>query len=80
MTPAYDEVIDFLARGMTAKELVEFQPSAAASARFEWLVRKEKSEGLLAEEQEELERVMEVERVLSLAKARARSKLARSQA
>ena len=80
MTPAYDEVIEFLARGMTPQELVEFQPSAAASPRFEWLVRKEKSEGLLAEEREELERVMEVERVLSLAKARARTKLTGSEA
>ena len=76
MTTAYQEAIEFLAQGMTPQELVAFRPSAEASARFEWLTRKEKSEGLLADEREELERAMEVERVLSLAKARARSRLA----
>ena len=77
MTTAYQEAIEFLAQGMTPQELVAFRPSAEASARFEWLIEKEKSEGLLADEREELERAMEVERVLSLAKARARSRLAR---
>jgi hypothetical protein len=71
----YDEAIEFLAGGMTAQELVAFRPSAAASARFEWLIQKEKTEGLLPEEREELDRVMEIERVLSLAKARARARL-----
>ena len=76
MIAAYDEVIEFLACGVTPQELVAFRPSPAASDRFEWLIRKEKSEGLLPGESEELERVMEVERVLSLARARARTKLA----
>ena len=76
MISAYQEAIEFLARGMTAQELVAFQPSADASARLERLIQKEKSEGLLPEEHEELERSMEVERVLSLAKARARARLA----
>ena len=76
MMTAYQEAIEFLAQGMTPQELIAFRPSADASARFEWLIGKEKSEGLLVEEREELERAMEVERVLSLAKARARTKLA----
>ena len=76
MMTAYQEAIEFLAQGMTPQELVAFRPSAEASARFEWLIQKEKSEGLLAEERDELERAMEVERVLSLAKARARTRLA----
>ena len=75
MTTAYQEAIEFLAQGMTPQELVAFRPSADASARFEWLIQKEKSEGLMAEDREELDRAMEVERVLSLAKARARTRL-----
>jgi hypothetical protein len=75
MPLAYDEAIEFLARGMTAEELVAFRPSAASSERFEWLIQNEKTEGLLPEEREELDRVMEIERVLSLAKARARARL-----
>ncbi len=69
---AYDEAIEFLAGGMTPAELLAFRPSPAASERFEQLISKEKSEGLLPEEHQELERTMEVERVLTLAKARAR--------
>lgn len=80
MNLAYDEAIEFLAGGMTPQELVAFKPSAEASARFEWLIYKEKTEGLLPEESEELDRVMEIERVLSLAKARARARLRQSQA
>ncbi len=75
MTVAYDEVMEFLARGVTPEELVAFKPSAEASARFESLIRNEKAEGLLPEEHEELERMMEVERVMSLAKAKARAAL-----
>ena len=78
MMTACQEAIEFLAQGMTPQELVAFRPSAEASARFEWLIQKEKSEGLLAGEREELERAMEVERVLSLAKARARTRLGRA--
>jgi hypothetical protein len=80
MASAYDEMIEFLARGMTAEELVAFRPSAAASERFESLVQKEKTDGLLPEERQELDRIMEIERVLSLAKARARARLSRREA
>ena len=80
MTPAYEEAIEFLARGMTQQELLDFQPSPSASDRLELLIRKEKSDGLLPNEREELEQAMEVERVLSLAKARARATLGRSRA
>ncbi len=76
MIGAYEETVAFLARGMTSAELLAFKPSEDASARFEWLVQKEKAEGLLPDEQDELDRTMEVERVLSLAKARARASLA----
>ncbi len=80
MMTAYDEAIEFLARGMTPEDLLAFKPSPEASERFEHLIRKEKIEGLLPEEREELDRVMEVERVLTLAKARARARLARVEA
>ena len=77
MTSAYDEAIEFLAGGMTPEELLAFKPSPAASGRFEELIGKEKSVGLLPEEHQELERTMEIERMLALAKARARARLAR---
>ena len=75
MTTAYEEVIAFVSRGMTRAELLSFQPSGESCARFEQLIRQEKTDGLLPEEREELEQMMEVERVLSLAKAKARAEL-----
>lgn len=75
MKNAYDEAIDFLAGGMTPASLIEFRPSEDARARFEDLIAKEKTVGLLPEETEELDRMMEIERLLNLAKAKARSNL-----
>jgi hypothetical protein len=76
MPAAYDEAIDFLAGGMTPEQLVAFKPSAAACERLEFLIRKEKTDGLLPDELGELNYMMEIEHVLSLAKAVARQKLA----
>ena len=75
MPAAYDEAIEFLAGGMTSEQLVAFKPSAAASERLENLIRKEKTKGLLPDELDELNYMMEIEHVLSLAKAVARQKL-----
>jgi len=72
MKNAYDEAIDFLAGGVTPESLVAFQPSLEARARFEALIAKEKKIGLLPEEMEELDRMMEIDRLMSLAKAKAR--------
>ena len=78
MTKAYEEIIGFLAGGMTSAQLIAYQPSGESAARFQYLVQKEKTDGLLPDEHEELGRMMEVERVLSLAKARARRNCAAS--
>lgn len=78
MKTAYDEAIDFLASGITPESLVAFQTSPEARERFESLIAREKSEGLLPEEAEELDRMMEMERLLGLAKARARLKIQQS--
>jgi len=75
MKNAYDEAIDFLAGGVTPESLVAFQPSPEARARFEALIAKEKKIGLLPEEMEELDRMMEIDRLMSLAKAKARNNL-----
>lgn len=75
MKNAYDEAIDFLAGGVTPESLVAFQPSAEAKARFESLIAKEKGHGLLPEETEELDRMMEIDRLMTLAKAKARLNL-----
>ena len=72
MSTLHHEAIDFLAAGVTTDQLISYRPSEEAQLYFESLVAKEKREGLLPEEAEELERMMETERLLSLVKAKAR--------
>ncbi len=72
MNTIYDEAMDLLAGGYTPEQLIAFKVSEEASRRFEELIAREKSEGLLPEETAELDRMMEIERVLSRAKAQAR--------
>jgi hypothetical protein len=76
MVRAYDEVMEFLAAGVTPRSLIAFQPSAAAKARVADLIRREKTEGLSPGESSELDRYMQLEHLMRLAKARARAYLA----
>lgn len=79
MSTTYQEAIDFLAAGSTTSQLISYRPSQEAQRYFEALVAKEKREGLLPDEAEELERMMETERLISLVKAKARIKAAEPQ-
>ncbi|HZK81066.1 MAG TPA: hypothetical protein VFC46_08370 [Humisphaera sp.] len=72
MSPAWDEVIDLLARGTTPAEVVAFRPSAAALQRIHDLLGRLKDETLTPEESKEMDQYLLLEYVMSLAKARAR--------
>jgi hypothetical protein len=72
VTRAYDEIVDFIAGGSTPTDVVAFQPSEAAKARVEELIRREKTSGLTPEETSELDHYMHLEHMMRLAKARAR--------
>ena len=76
MTRAYEEVIDFIAAGMTPSDIVAFQPSEAAKARVADLIHREKTIGLSADETTELNHYLQLEHLMRLAKARARAHLA----
>jgi len=71
VSPAYAEIIDFIAAGTTPHNLVAFHPSPAAKQRVQELVVREKSEGLTAEETAELNHYLQIEHLMRLAKARA---------
>ena len=77
MTRAYEEIIDFIAAGTSPRDVVAFQPSAAAKERVADLIHREKTTGLSPEETAELDHYLQLEHVMRLAKARARSYLAR---
>jgi hypothetical protein len=74
MTRVYEEIIDFLAGGFTPDSLIAYQPSEEAKQRVENLIRREKNEDLSREETSELNHYMELEHILTLAKARARAR------
>ena len=76
MNPAYEEIIDWLARGFTPEGLLSFQPSEATHDRVGDLIRREKNEGLTPEETAELDKFMQLEHLIRLAKARVRHRLA----
>ena len=73
MTKAYEELVDFIAAGTTPQGVAQFRASPETMARVEELVRKEKNTGLLPEEAAELNDYLQLEHLMRLAKARARS-------
>ena len=71
-SPAYTEIIDCIASGITPQAVVDFRPSADAQKRVAALIEREKSGSVSAEERAELDHFMELEHILRMAKARAR--------
>lgn len=75
MQKAYEEVVEFIARGTTPDNVVAFQPSDATKARVGELIARHKNGGLSEDEQSELEHYLQLEHGLRLVKARARKHL-----
>lgn len=71
INPAYEEIIDFLAGGITSQSLIEFQVSETIKERVADLIFREKNEGLSSDEKLELDHYLILEHLLRLAKARA---------
>jgi hypothetical protein len=69
---AYEEIIDFIAAGTTPQNVIAFRPSEAAQARVTDLLAREKEGQLSPEEKSELDRYLQLEHLMRLAKARAR--------
>ena len=68
---AYDDIVDFFARGTSSTEVLSYRPSAEAQERVRYLLAKNKAGELTAEEELELERFGELEHFMQLVKARA---------
>ena len=69
---SYDEIVDVLARGGGAGTVLAFRPSAEAQARVRDLLARSKAGTLTDDEQAELDRFEEIERLMQFVKARAR--------
>lgn len=71
----WNDVLDVLSSLPTPEEVLALRPTPARSRRIRSLLAKLKDEGLSPAEREEMDACMEVEHVVSLAKARALAKL-----
>jgi hypothetical protein len=69
---AYDELIDFFARGSSPGDVVDFRPSAHTQERASYLLARNRSGEITADEAGELERFGQLEQFMQLVKARAR--------
>ena len=78
-TPAYHEIIDFIAAGTTPEEVANFQPSPEAQRRIADLLERDREQYLSPDEKAELDHFMELEHILRMAKAKARKILSRDQ-
>jgi hypothetical protein len=72
---AYEEVVEFIARGIEPRDLVNFHPSETTKARVADLLDRRKTGGLSRDEEAELDHYLELEHLMRLAKARARLRL-----
>jgi hypothetical protein len=71
----YDHVADFIA-DMNPSKLLELRATEVARERLTELIEKEKDAGLSPVEKDELDHYLVLERLIRLAKARARQRLA----
>ena len=78
-SPAYFEIIDFIAAGTTSEAVADFRPSPEAQQRLAELIERAKEQRLSPDEKAELDHFMELEHILRMAKAKARQILARGQ-
>ncbi len=73
--PFYEQVLEFLASGPSTQEIVAYRPSKAAQTRFSRLLAANRECQLSAQEEEELDHYIDMDRMLSLLKAKASTRL-----
>jgi hypothetical protein len=73
--PLYEQVLDFLVESPSPQEIIAFRPSAAAQKRFSALLALNRERDLTTTEAEELEHYIQIDRMMSLLKAKAYRRL-----
>lgn len=69
----FEEIVKFIADTAGAEKLGAFKPSAAAERRVAELLAKQQAGSLRPKESEELQLFVQLDHVMSLAKAKARA-------
>lgn len=73
--PFYEQVLEFLASGPSVEQIAAYRPPRAAQARFSRLLEANREHALSPQEAEELTHYIDMDRMLSLLKAKASSHL-----
>ena len=73
MIRAYEEIVEFIAAGITPDALIRFKVSQSTKDRVADLIRREKSSELTPAEISKLDHTLCAEHLIRLAKARARA-------
>jgi hypothetical protein len=73
---AYEEIVEFIARGTTPNNVAAFRPSERTKGRVTDLIQREKTSGISREEESELSHYLQLEHLMRLAKACARQYIA----
>jgi len=71
-----DEILDFLTSAPTLQQITEFHPSEEIQAHIRYLLEKNQTVRLSAEENEELDEVERLNHFMRMLKIKAREKLA----
>jgi hypothetical protein len=71
LSPTYDDFLDFLAQKATPQEILAFEASPAAQRRAEVLLERNSAGTLTSDEAAELQQMLQVDRFISVLKARA---------
>jgi hypothetical protein len=71
LLPTYEEFIDHLIEKATPQEILAFKPSEAAQAHARELLERNQEGSLTAEDQAELEQMLEFEQMMTVLKAKA---------
>ncbi len=75
MNTIHQEVGGFLFSTLTPEQVLAYKPSEEAEVRLEELIARDKRDGLLPDERNELDRMVESTRLLMMAKADAMVKI-----
>lgn len=73
--PYYEQVLEFLAEGPSAQQIVAFRPRPEAQERFSHLLEVNRQRPLSVEEEEDLAHYIRIEQMMALLKAKAYHRL-----
>ncbi|MCC6803574.1 MAG: hypothetical protein IT319_11880 [Anaerolineae bacterium] len=76
--PIYNDLLDYLIEKATPAEILAFQPSTDAQTRAELLLERSSEGVLTADERAELDQMLQVDRLVSVLKARALAAMKKS--